>query len=212
MKQSIVLAIALVTGITAVPVDSFTESSMGRQVTAQGGKKVTVPVGTRILIRTIDPLDPSKQGAGQLFGGILETNILVDDVIVATRETIVHGRLTTAKTGGQATGGSRLVLELTDILIDGTPYPIDTDTFDVRSRGLLRAGRTNGEKARVAAGVGLGALLGGAIGIGKAAGAGVAAGTAAISAGNLSGELALPPASLIEFRLEKPAAIPAATK
>jgi hypothetical protein len=106
---------------------------------------VTVPEGTRILIRTIAPLDPSKQCAGQLFGGV-------------------------------------------------------------------RAGRTKGEKARVAAGVGLGALLGGAIGIGKAAGAGVAAGTAAISAGNLSGELSLPPTSLIEFRLEKPATIPVATK
>jgi hypothetical protein len=212
MKQSIVMTIALAIGITAAPLDSRTESSMGRQAKVQRVSKVTVPEGTRILIRTIDPLDPSKQGAGQLFGAILETNILVDDVIVARRETIVHGRLTTAKTGGQVTGGSRLVLELTDILIDGTPYPIDTDTFDVQSRGLLRAGRTKGEKARVAAGVGLGALLGGAIGIGKAAGAGVAAGTAAISAGNLSGELSLPPTSLIEFRLEKPATIPVATK
>jgi hypothetical protein len=212
MKQSIVLAIALLTGIATLPVNSFTESSMGRQATVQRVRKVTVPEGTRILVRTIDPLDPSKQGAGHLFGAILETNILVDDVVVARRETIVHGRLTAAKTGGQVTGGSRLVLELTDILIDGTPHPIDTDTFDVRSRGLLRAGRTKGEKARVAAGVGLGALLGGAIGIGKAAGAGVAAGTAAISSGNLSGELSLPPATLIEFRLEEPATIPVAAK
>ncbi len=211
MKQSIVLAIALVTGITAVPVNSPTASS-GGQATVQRVRKVTIPEGTRILIRTIDPLDPSQQRAGQLFGGVLETNILVDDVIVATRETIVHGKLTTAMMGGQATGGSRLVLELTDILIGGTPFPIDTDTFDVRSRGLRNTGRTKGEKAKVVAGVGLGALLGGAVGIGRAAGAGIAAGTAAVSAGNLSGELSIPSASLIEFRLEKPASIPVDTK
>jgi hypothetical protein len=104
MKQRIVLAIALVTSITAAPLYALTRSSMGRQGTVQAGKKVTVPVGTSILIRTIDPLDPSRQGEVHLFGGILETNILVNDVVVATRETIVHGRLTTAKTGGQISG------------------------------------------------------------------------------------------------------------
>jgi hypothetical protein len=104
MKQRIVLAIALMTGITAVPVDSLTESSMGRQVTVQRVRKVTVPEGTRIPIRTIDPLDPSKQRAGQLFGGILETNILVDDVIVATRETIVAIGIGRAAGAGVAAG------------------------------------------------------------------------------------------------------------
>ncbi len=210
MKRRMALAIALVTGLAAVPVDSLTESSIGRPAGVQAGRKVTVPENMRILIRTVDPLDPTKHEVGQRFAGKLETNLIVDDVIVAPRETPVLGRLTIARTGGKVTGGSQLSLELTDILIEGTPHPISTDTLDVRTRGLGSSGRTKGDKAKMVAGVGLGALLGGAIGIGRATGAAVAAGTGVVSAATGQQELALPGGSLIEFRLEKPASIPVA--
>ena len=206
------MGIALLIGIAAVPVGSFTGSSMGRPVTIQGGRKVTIPVGTRILIRTSDELNPAKQKIGQRFGGKLETNLMVGDVIVAPRDTPVLGQLTTAKTGGQVTGGSLLELELTEILIGGTPHPISTNTFDVTSRGIGSSGRTKAEKAQMVAGVGLGALLGGVIGIGRAAGAGVAAGTGVVASATGKQELILPSGSLIEFRLEKAASIPVARK
>lgn|SRR5262245_31640413 len=210
MQGRIASVIALLIGIAAVPVDSLTRSLVDRPVTLQGGRKVTVPAGTRILIRTSDDLNPTKQKVGQRFGGKLETNLLVGDVIVAPRDTPVLGQLTTARTGGKVTGGSLLELELTEILIGGTPHPISTNTFDVQSRGIGDSGRTKAEKAQLVAGVGLGALLGGVIGIGRAAGAGVAAGTGAVAAATGKQELTLPSGTLVEFRLEKAASIPIA--
>jgi hypothetical protein len=39
-------------------------SGKGFQAAAQSKKRITVPAGTRILIRTVDPIDSSKQKAG----------------------------------------------------------------------------------------------------------------------------------------------------
>ena len=212
MLSRIALAIALLTGISAVPVVSLTEPLVDRSAAVQGGRKVTVPVGTLILIRTSDELDPKRQKVGQRFGGKLETNLQVGDQIVAPRETPVLGQLTTARTGGNVTGGSLLELELTDIVIGGTPHPISTNTFDVRTRGLGDSGRTGADKAKMVAGVGLGALIGGVVGIGRAAGAAAGAGTGVVAAATGKQELILPNGALIEFRLEKAASIPVARK
>jgi hypothetical protein len=42
---------------------------------AQGKKRITVPAGTRILIRTVDAIDSSKQKTGFRFTATLETNL-----------------------------------------------------------------------------------------------------------------------------------------
>jgi len=74
------------------------------QATPQNKKKVTVPAGTRILIRTADPIDTEKQKAGYRFMASLETNLQVDDEVVAPRGTTVYGRLATASSAGRMSG------------------------------------------------------------------------------------------------------------
>jgi hypothetical protein len=168
--------------------------------------KVTVPAGTRILIRTVDPVDSSKQQAGYRFTANLETNLQADDVVVAPRGTPVHGRLTNAESAGRISGGSQLTLELTDIVIDGTAYPVMTSAYEVREEG-------GGKKTarRVAGGTGLGALVGGIAGGGKGAAIGAVAGGAtgtAVSAGTKGKQVSVPSESLLEFRLAQPVALP----
>ena len=68
--------------------------------------KVTVPAGTRILVRTNDPVDSSKQQAGYRFLASLETNLQADDVVVAPRGTTVHVRLANAQSAGKMSGGA----------------------------------------------------------------------------------------------------------
>ena len=63
--------------------------------------KVTVPAGTRILIRMVDSVDSSKQQVGHRFTARLETNLQVGDVVVAPRGTTVYGRLATGQVCGQ---------------------------------------------------------------------------------------------------------------
>ena len=173
---------------------------------AQNTRKVTVPAGTRILIRTVDSIDSSKQKAGYRFTASLETNLQADNVVVARRGTTVYGHLASASSAGRMSGSSELALELTDIVINGTSYPLLTSTYEIKGSG-------EGSKTarKVVGGAGLGALIGGIAGGGKGAGIGALAGAAggtAVAASKKGQQLSIPSESLIKFRLAQPVALP----
>jgi hypothetical protein len=175
---------------------------------AQNAPKITVPAGTRILIRMADSIDSSKQQAGYRFSGSLETNLQADNVIVAPRGTAVFGNLATASSAGKMSGSSELGLDLTDIVINGTSYPLLTNTYEIEGSG-------EGSKTtrKVLGGAGLGALIGGIAGGGKGAGIGALAGAGAgtvVAATKKGQQISIPSESLIEFRLTQPVALPIA--
>ena len=173
---------------------------------AQNTKKVTVPAGTRILIRMADSIDSSKQKAGYRFTASLETNLQADNVVVARRGTPVYGVLASASSAGTMKGSSELGLELTDIVINGTSYPLLTSTYEIEGKG---EGSNTAKK--VVGGVGLGALIGGLAGGGKGLGIGALAGAGAgtaIAATKKGQQLSIPSESLLEFRLAQPVALP----
>jgi outer membrane lipoprotein SlyB len=103
-------------------------------------------------------------------------------------------------------GSSNLGLELTDIVVNGTSYPLLTNTYEIKGSG---EGSKTTKKA--VGGAGLGALIGGIAGGGKGAGigalAGAGAGTAA-AATKKGEQLSIPSESLLEFRLAQPASLP----
>jgi hypothetical protein len=174
---------------------------------AQGGKTITVPAGTRVLVRMVDSIDSSKQKAGDRFTASLETNLQVNGVTVAPRGATVYGRLASAESAGRMKGSSELSLELTDILINGTAYPLLTSTYDVKGQG-------EGSKTakKVVGGAGLGALIGGIAGGGKGAGIGALAGAGAgtaVAASKKGQQLSIASETLLEFRLQQPASLPA---
>jgi hypothetical protein len=193
MRNAILCATALIAGLAA---------------SAAPQKKVTVPAGTRILIRMIDSIDTTKQKAGYRFTASLETNLQVDNVIVAPRGTTVYGQLISASSAGRMKGSSELTLELTDIVINGTSYPLLTSNYSIQGSG-------EGSKTakKVLGGAGLGALIGGIAGGGTGAAIGVLAGAAggtAIAASKKGEQLSIPSESLLEFRLQQPAPLPVA--
>ena len=168
--------------------------------------RVEVPAGTRILVRTVDSLDSKKQKAGYRFTANLETNLQVEDTVVAPRGTPVHGRLAYAEEAGRMSGGATLRLELTDIIVNDTAYPILTSSFTLRSKG-------KGEKTagRILGGTGLGAIIGGIAGGGAGAAIGAVSGAAVgttVSAATEGKQVSVPSESLIEFRLAQPATLP----
>lgn len=192
----------------AVSPASLTRSSGNvMSLAAQGGKTITVPAGTRILIRTVDSIDSSKQKTGYRFTASLETNLQVNGVTVAPRGATVYGRLASAESAGRMKGSSELTLELTDIVIKGTTYPLVTSTYEVKGQG-------EGSKTakKVIGGAGLGALIGGIAGGGKGAGIGALAGAGAgtaVAASKKGQQLSIPSETLLEFRLAQPAPLPA---
>jgi hypothetical protein len=182
--------------------------SMVGSAAAQSRKKVSVPAGTRILIRTIDPIDSSKQKTGFRFKASLETNLQLENTVVAERGTTVYGRLAQASSAGRMSGSSELSLELTDIVINGTPYSLMTSTYEIKGKGEGK--KTAG---KVLGGAGLGAIIGGIAGGGAGAAIGVVAGAAggtALAASKKGEQLQIPSESLLEFRIEQPVSLPVA--
>jgi hypothetical protein len=176
--------------------------------TAQSTRRVAVPAGTRLLVRTIDPIDTNTQKTGYRFTASLETNLQADDMVIAPRGSTVYGRLAQASSSGRMAGSSQLTLELTDIVINGSDYPLLTSTFEIKGEG-------EGKKTtrKVLGGAGLGALIGGIAGGGSGAAIGALAGAAggtAMAASKKGEQLQIPSESLLEFRLEQPASLPIA--
>ena len=216
MRKACACAVATLLGIVSLQGNSFATAfpaplnaapTAAAVAAAQSTKKIYVPAGTRILIRTIDSIDSTKQKTGDRFTASLETNLVVDNIVVAPRGTKVYGRLVSAESAGRMKGSSELTLELTDIVIKGTAYPLLTSTYEIKGKG--EGGNT---AKKVIGGAGLGALIGGIAGGGKGAGIGAlvggGAGTA-VAASKKGQQLSIPSESLLEFRLQQPGSLPA---
>ena len=212
MRNSSIWAAALLVGLTtAYPLSGGASQIAASPSTEavplpQSPKKVTIPAGTRILIRMIDPIDTTKQKTGYRFTASLETNLQEEDMVVAPRGTTVYGRLAQASSAGRMSGSSALVLELTDIVINGTAYPLLTSTYEIKGKGEGK--KTAG---KIIGGTGLGALIGGIAGGGTGAAIGALAGAAggtALAASKKGEQLQIPSESLLEFRTEQPVKLP----
>jgi hypothetical protein len=216
MRISFVCGTALLLGLTALHGDLFgrvapisLNASPAAVAAPQRTKSISVPAGTRILIRTIDSIDSTKQQTGSRFTASLETNLQVDNIIVAPRGSRIYGRLAAVESAGRMSGSSQLTLELTDIMINGTAYPLLTSTYEIKGQG-------EGKKTtrKVVGGAGLGALIGGVAGGGKGAAIGAVAGAAtgtAVAASKKGQQLSIPSETLLEFRLQQPASLPASS-
>lgn len=215
MRHSILWATTML-ALTTAHADSLSRPSMtlgmisppAASPVAQKPRSVTLPAGTRILIRTTDSVDSKNQKTGARFTASLETNLQARNVVVARRGATVYGRVASAKSAGKFKGSSQLTLELTDIVINGKPYPLITNTIDLKGSG-------EGKKTtrKVLGGTGLGALIGGIAGGGTGAAIGAVSGAAAgtaVSASKRGEQVSVPSESLLEFRLEEQVTLPAA--
>ena len=205
MRLTLFFAIVLLAGQIGVPAKSLS-SSRSDVNAADRPQRVTIPAGTRILVRTMDNINSETGRPGQRFTGELETELALDRITVAPRGATVHGRLVEATSAGRTQGRSRLTLELTDIVINDRANPIMTQTYQVRGRG--QGGRTTRRGLR---GAGLGALVGGVAGggggaaVGGVLGAGAGKASSAVRGGQ---QISVPSGSLIEFRLAQEASLP----
>ena len=167
-------------------------------------RMVTVPAGTNIMVRMLDSIDSSKAQKGTRFTAVLETNLSLNGTNIVPAGNTVYGRLAVAEQAGRATGSSNLQLELTDIVVNNTAYPIYTSAFEVK-------GSSSGKRSakRLLGGTGLGAIIGGIAGN---AGMGAAIGVTAGAVGSVAQKgksIQVPSETLISFSLQQPASLPA---
>ncbi len=159
---------------------------------------VTVPTGTRLLVRTSDTIDSRQHRSGHRFKGQLEGDLRVAGTVVAPRGSFVYGHLIDASQARRVAGRSGLVVEFTDIMIDSQLFPITTGTLEVQSGST--AGRTARRTARSAA---IGGLIGGSSG--ARTGARVGAGVSILTQGE---SVNIPRGTLLETTLAAPLTVP----
>ena len=155
---------------------------------------VTVPAGTRLVIRMTDTIDSSRHSAGHRFRGQLESALVVNGVTAVPRGTFVHGRIAQAQQAGRMVGSSELTVEFTDLMMDDVLVPISTGELSAQTGG--EAGRTVGRTARSAA---LGGLIGGSSG--ARTGARVGAGASLLTRG---ANVNIPRGTILETTLAAP--------
>jgi hypothetical protein len=188
----------------SLPAQQTNPTSSQASSTDAAKHTVTVPAGTRMMVKMIDPVDSKKNNENDRFRGSLEANLSVGNEVVAPKGTTVFGRLVTAQA---ASSGQRAQLEfdLTDIMIDGQMYSLATSSKQMQGEdaGGGQTGRGAGKGAAI------GTVAGGFSGAVRGAGVGAIAGN--IAGGTTHGEqVNVPAGALVEFTLEHPVSLPAA--
>jgi hypothetical protein len=164
---------------------------------------VTVPAGTRLVVRMVDGISGGNSRAGTLFTARLQGNLMVGNRTAAPDGSTVFGRVIASSGASRVAGRSELSLELTDIQVNGTRFPILSNDYSVQGGNAL-----GGTARRTASGAGLGAVIGaigGNAGRGAAIGAATGGGASLIMRGD---QINIPSGTLLEFRLQQPASLP----
>jgi len=182
--ESQVVGIFLSDGVSTAQANAMTPDPLS----------VTVPAGTRLVIRMVDSVDTSRHGVGHKFRGQLEGALVVGGVTVVPRGAFLYGTITAAKQAGRVAGNSELTMEFTDIMVDDQLYPIATENLSTQTAGEGK--KTVGRTARVAA---VGGLAGGSPG--ARTGAKVGVGVSVLTKGE---SVNVPAGTLLETALRVP--------
>lgn len=163
---------------------------------------VTIPAGTEITVRMIDPVDSSVNQIGETFRASLDEPIVVDGKTIASRGADVTAKLTEVAQAGRVTGRSELSLILLDITINGQKHEVTTGE-------VYEAGASRGKQTATRVGIGavigatIGAIAGGGTGAAQGAAAGAGAGTA-IQVLTHGEEVKIPSEARLVFTLQNP--------
>lgn len=156
---------------------------------------LTIPAGTRLMVRIVDPLVTGEVSSGHRFRSDLDAPLVVDGVQIASEGAPVYGRVVEAERGGRVSGRAKLVLELTDISVNGQIVPIVSDQLAIV-----------GEPPDALETIGAGTVIGGILGGRRGAARGAAAGgvVAVLTPGH---QIKVPTGTLFEFRIVQPLAL-----
>jgi hypothetical protein len=167
--------------------------------------QVTIPAGTAVTVRLIDPVDTAKNKEGDTFRGSLDEPIRMDEKTIVPKNADVEVRLVSAKTAGHFAGSSSVVLVISKVIVAGKTYDVQTGQFT--KQGSSRSKRS---AVVIGGGAAAGALIGGLAGGGKGAAIGAAAGAGAgtgVQALTKSEQIQLPSETVLEFQLKAPVTV-----
>ena len=168
-------------------------------------EQVTLPQGTKLSLRLIDPIDSAVNKAGDVFRATLDAPVVVGGQVVLPKNADVKGQVVNVASAGHFTGRSEIGLALTEVTSGGKTYSLRTATVSKQggSRGTRTAVVVGGGAA---VGAVVGALIKGGKGAAIGAGAGAAAG-AGVQALTKGEQVKYPSETVLEFELQEATAI-----
>jgi hypothetical protein len=167
----------------------------------------TIPTGSKVSIRMIDSINSETNKVGETFIAVLDEALYQGGLEVVPRGADVRGRIANVNEAGRIAGAAELGLELTQIVVNGIPYSLQTSEYAEKADG--RGGQT---AKRVGGGAAVGAIVGAIAGgkKGAAIGAGVGGGAATAVQVMTKGEkLNIPSETKLEFTLRAPLVVAA---
>jgi hypothetical protein len=176
---------------TAPPPAAAPAATVG--TVSQAAGPVTIPAGTKMMLKTKDAISTASHQKGSKFTAVLETDLAVSGQVAAPKGTVVYGTVLES-TGGRALGVPRLLVAFTELNLNNQMIPIVTDEVGAE-----------GSRGGTAKKVGAGALIGAAAGD-AAAGAAVGGAVALLASGGK--HIQVPAGTLVEVSLKQAATIP----
>jgi hypothetical protein len=167
--------------------------------------RVTIPSGTVVTVRMIDPVSSQTAQAGQVFAASVFSPVVVGNRVVVPQGADAKVRVVQVRSAGHYQGQSELKLELVAVNVNGEDQPVQSGYYD-----KLGASRGKNSAEKIGGGAGLGALIGALIGHGKGAGIGAAIGAAggAVTQEVTHGQqVTIPSEARIDFVLRSPVTI-----
>ncbi len=162
----------------------------------------TIPAGTALVVRMIDPVDSQKDTVGQTYRASIDEPVVVDGQTIIPRGADVIAKLVEDKQSGKIEGRTVLTLDLQQVQVNGRM--LDVNTEDVSQQSGSRGARSAKVIGGTAAlGTIIGALAGGGRGaaIGAASGAAVGTGAQVLTKGQ---RVRIPSETRLTFTLEQP--------
>jgi len=165
---------------------------------------VTIPGGTLLQLRTMEPVASKRARGGEPVQFTLISDVAFGGVLAIPRGAVFRGIVTESHQpgSGQISGNPMLALQLTSLDLGGLTYRLTSDEF--RVKGPNKAGQTAGNAIGAGlVGTMIGCAVGGGTGCAIGAATGVAAGTAATAASSGPG-VWIPAEALVSFHLTAP--------
>ncbi|MBI3939431.1 MAG: hypothetical protein HY315_01230 [Acidobacteria bacterium] len=160
-----------------------------------------IPAGAVLRVRTTQLVDSDNSQVGDIFGAVLDQNVVVNGELLAEPGSSAKLRLAQLEQAGEFKGRTVLTIDLIEMTVGNIAYELSASPVEEHGEG-------QGRKAagKVAGGAALGAIIGAIAGGGKGAAIGAGAGAAAgagVQVLTRGEKLKIPAETVLEFTLQR---------
>ena len=164
---------------------------------------VTIPAGTVLSVRTVDPINSPINKTGDEFAATIDAPVSADGQIIIPRYSKARLSLVSERSAGRIKGQSEVQLQLVSLIVNGQTYRVSTGIYD--QKAASSRGKQTAKRVGIGAAVGgiIGAIAGGGKGAAIGAGVGAGAGTG-VQMATKGQAVKIPPETRLDFTLRSP--------